>query len=158
MAARVSAQAEAAGLPPGVDLASVLQGAMDSGLWADFARDCVECGACNYVCCTCHCFALADGQSDEGVAARCKLWDSCLYAGFARVGGGGTPRRHRAERLRNRFDKKFVFFPEVLGTLGCDGCGRCTEACAGRIDIRAVLKRAIDERERDRQPVSAGPR
>ena len=27
----------------------------------------------------------------------------------------------------------------------CDGCGRCTEACIGKIDIREVLKRAVDE-------------
>jgi predicted aldo/keto reductase-like oxidoreductase len=67
---------------------------------------------------------------------------------FARVAGGANPRAHRAERLLNRFDKKFNYFAEILGgTYACDGCGRCTEACTGNIDIRDVLKRAVDESE-----------
>ena len=76
---------------------------------------------------------------------RTRQWDSCLYMNFARVGGGANPRKHRAERLHNRFDKKFNFFPEVLGRYACDGCGRCIKACTGKIDIRAVLKKACDE-------------
>ncbi|MBN1270235.1 MAG: 4Fe-4S dicluster domain-containing protein, partial [Kiritimatiellae bacterium] len=73
-------------------------------------------------------------------------WDSCLFKNFARVAGGANPRSHRAERLLNRFDKKFNFFPGVLeGLYACDGCGRCIEACTGQIDIRDVLKRAVDE-------------
>ncbi|MFC1461893.1 4Fe-4S dicluster domain-containing protein, partial [Verrucomicrobiota bacterium] len=77
--------------------------------------------------------------------ARVKQWDSCLYKNFARVAGGGNPRKHRGERLYNRFDKKFNFFPEILGIYACDGCGRCAEACTGKIDIREVLKRMVDE-------------
>ena len=156
MADRVAAQAAGNGLPPGADWTGAVAGAMDSGLWADFADDCVECGACNFACCTCHCFALVDGADAGGRPARTKQWDSCLFPTFARVAGGGNPRRRRAERLRTRFDKKFVYFPEVLGRLACDGCGRCTEACAGRIDIRAVLKGALDGRRRE--PVPAGTR
>lgn len=154
MTARVQAQTERHGLPRGADLAGAVAAAMDAGLWQRFAEDCVECGACNFACCTCHCFLLADGADSAGRPARAKLWDSCLFPAFARVAGGGNPRDRRAERLRNRFDKKFVFFPEILGRMACDGCGRCTEACAGRIDIRAVLKGVLDERER--QPVPAG--
>jgi len=156
MADRVTTGAARAGLPPHADLTGAVAAAMESGLWADFAEDCVECGACNFACCTCHCFALADGADAGGRPARSKLWDSCLFPTFARVAGGGNPRSRRAERLRNRFDKKFVYFPEVLGRLGCDGCGRCTEACAGGIDIRAVLKGALDGRRRE--PVPAGTR
>jgi ferredoxin len=152
MAERVASQAERAGLPASADLPGAVRAAMESGLWAEFAETCVECGACNFVCCTCHCFALADGWNGSGRPARTKLWDSCLYRGFARVAGGGSPRQRRAERLRNRFDKKFVYFPEVLGHVACDGCGRCTEACAGAIDVRAVLKRAIDESQRQSVP------
>jgi ferredoxin len=81
----------------------------------------------------------------QGKQARGKLWDACLFDGFARTAGGGTPRPFRAERLRNRFDKKFSFFPEVLGRYACDGCGRCTEACIANIDIRDVLRRALND-------------
>jgi predicted aldo/keto reductase-like oxidoreductase len=56
------------------------------------------------------------------------------------VAGGANPRRHLYERLRNRFDKKFDFFPQALKICACTGCGRCVEACPGDIDIREVLK------------------
>jgi sulfhydrogenase subunit beta (sulfur reductase) len=133
------------GLKPGSDFRKAIETSFESGLWQDFAEDCVECGACNFICCTCHCFQLADGYAADGVAARTKLWDACLYNGFAATAGGGNPRPLRAERLRNRFDKKFSFFPQVLDRYACDGCGRCTEACIADIDIRDVLRRAVDE-------------
>jgi sulfhydrogenase subunit beta (sulfur reductase) len=138
-------QCESHGLSPGSDLRAAVQGSFESELWKKFAEDCVECGACNYICCTCHCFLLADGVDADGVPARTKLWDACLYSGFAATAGGGNPRPLRAERLRNRFDKKFIYFPQVLDRYACDGCGRCTEACIANIDIRDVLRRAVDE-------------
>jgi len=110
-----------------------------AAFWQDMASTCVECGCCNLVCPTCHCFLLFD----EGLRAaprRFKAWDACLYGTFARVAGGHNPRRHLYERMRNRFDKKFAFFPEALGYLACTGCGRCIEGCAGDIDIREALK------------------
>ena len=132
------------GLKPGTDLRQAVDTSFESDLWQDFAEDCVECGACNFICCTCHCFLLADGVDTNGDPARTKLWDACMYSGFAATAGGGNPRPLRADRLRNRFDKKFSFFPQVLGRYACDGCGRCTEACIANIDIRDVLRRAVD--------------
>ncbi len=141
----LAAFSEAHGLKPGTDLRAAVENSFESELWSDFAKDCVECGACNFICCTCHCFLLADGLDKDGTPARTKLWDACLYNGFSVTAGGGTPRPFRAERLRNRFDKKFIFFPQVLGRYACDGCGRCTEACIAKIDIRDVLRRAVGE-------------
>jgi len=138
-------QGKAHGLKPGTDFRAAVDTTFESGLWNDFAEDCVECGACNFICCTCHCFLLADGHDADDTPARTKLWDACLYSGFAATAGGGNPRPLRAERLRNRFDKKFSYFPHVLGRYACDGCGRCTEACIAHIDIRDVLRRAVDE-------------
>jgi hypothetical protein len=132
------------GLGPGIDLRAAVEGAFDADLWLDFAEDCVECGACNFICCTCHCFLLTDGLDSDTAAARGRVWDACLLPGFARVAGGGNPRPLRAERLRNRFDKKFSYFPQIMGRYACDGCGRCTEACIADIDIRAVLRRTVD--------------
>lgn len=132
------------GLNPGMDFRAAVEDAFEDGLWADFAEDCVECGACNFICCTCHCFLLADGVDADGKAARTKLWDACLYSGFAAVAGGGNARPLRTERLRNRFDKKFSYFPQVMDRYACDGCGRCTEACIANIDVRDVLRRAVD--------------
>jgi len=111
----------------------------NTALWQDATSTCVECGACNLVCPTCHCFLLYDEKDQRG-SRRFKVWDACLYNTFAKVAGGHNPRRHLYERMRNRFDKKFAFFPEVLDYTACTGCGRCIEACAGDIDIREVLK------------------
>ena len=108
-------------------------------MWQDHSSTCVECGACNLVCPTCHCFQLFDEKSQHEIG-RGRVWDACLYNTFARVAGGANPRRHLYERFRNRFDKKFDFFPEVLNYFACTGCGRCIEACLGDIDIREVLK------------------
>lgn len=137
-------QGRAHGLSPGMDFRAAVESAFETDLWADFAEGCVECGACNFICCTCHCFLLADGLDVDGKAARTKLWDACLYSGFAAVAGGGNARPLRAERFRNRFDKKFSYFPRVMERYACDGCGRCTEACIAKIDIRDVLRRAVD--------------
>ena len=41
--ARHQTQAEACGLRPGVDLRGAVESTFESGLWADFAADCVEC-------------------------------------------------------------------------------------------------------------------
>lgn len=110
----------------------------DSPLWKDTALTCVECGGCNFVCPACHCFLLSDAKRKELV--RLKNWDSCQYPAFGRVAGGANPRKRRTQRFRNRFDKKFVYFQDVLGMNACTGCGRCIEACLGKIDIREVLK------------------
>ena len=147
LTARLRTQAETHGLPADADLQAAVRKTAESELWDGFAQDCVECGACNLICCTCHCFLLADGLTENEQAARVKQWDSCLYRNFATVAGGANPRGHRAERLDNRFDKKFAFFPAILGMYACDGCGRCIEACTGKIDIREVLKKALDESE-----------
>jgi len=109
-------------------------------MWQDFASTCVECGACNLVCPTCHCFLLFDEKSLQQKISRGRIWDACLYKTFAKVAGGNNPRKHLHERLRNRFDKKFAFFPDVLDYTACTGCGRCIEACPGDIDLREVLK------------------
>jgi heterodisulfide reductase subunit C len=112
----------------------------DSDIWKREAETCVECGACNTICPTCHCFLLYD-QKDEDKMERLRVWDSCLIKDFALVAGGHNPRKQLWMRLRNRFDKKFAFFPKVLGLYACTGCGRCIMACPGKIDIRKILGR-----------------
>ncbi|MFA6349733.1 MAG: 4Fe-4S dicluster domain-containing protein [Candidatus Omnitrophota bacterium] len=107
--------------------------------WNQFMQTCVECGGCNLICDTCHCFLLEDRKT-SGTNEKIKMWDSCLYANYARVAGGANPNKLRAQRLRFRFTKKFDFFFEHLKMPACCGCGRCIEVCPGKIDIREVLK------------------
>lgn len=110
----------------------------DSKVWEDTAQTCVECGGCNLVCPTCHCFILSEHDSE-----RYRQWDACQYKGFALVAGGANPRKKLHQRLRNRYVKKFDFFQKNINLYGCTGCGRCIQACIGKIDIREVLKNLI---------------
>ena len=141
---RITEQVErniaAAGVPRQERLDGAIQRHYDDAVWADEAATCVECGACNTVCPTCHCFFLYDQEQEDHVA-RFRAWDSCLIKDFARVAGGANPRPHLWMRLRNRFEKKFDFFPKTAGLYACTGCGRCIAACPARIDIRRILKK-----------------
>lgn len=155
--ARVSDEVRAAARANEVPDQDALEGAVrrayDSPIWKEEGARCVECGACNTICPTCHCFLLADQAAGERLA-RLRLWDSCLIKDFARVAGGANPRPRLWMRLRNRFEKKFDFFPRTGGLYACTGCGRCISACPARIDIRKVLKGVSEYVQQ--QPVSAG--
>ncbi len=110
----------------------------ESEVWKKHSETCVECGACNFVCPTCHCYFLDDVTRERFVKLR--GWDSCQYSGYAVTAGGGTPRPRLYERFRNRYFCKFKYLPENYDAYGCTGCGRCIEACQGKIDMRVVLK------------------
>jgi len=136
---RMEAHLAPQNLPPRDNLQPLVKNGFESDVWERFALTCVECGACNFVCDTCHCFLLSDNKNNN-VNTKTRLWDSCQYKNFARVAGGANPMKNRAERLRNRFLKKFDFFVDNMKSPACCGCGRCIDACPGKIDIREVLK------------------
>jgi heterodisulfide reductase subunit C len=133
---------------PGEELFDgIIERNYESDIWSDEARACVECGACTAICPTCHCFLLYD-QKDEERMMRLRMWDSCMIKDYARVGGGSNPRPKLYMRLRNRFEKKFDFFPKVAEVYACTGCGRCVSACPAKIDIREVLKKLVASNEK----------
>ncbi len=113
-------------------------------VWERLAATCVQCNACNMVCPTCHCFFLVDVDAEDG-PVRASCWDSCFESGYARMAGGGTPRLQLVERFRNHYFHKFVSFPRNWGVTACSGCGRCIDACMGRIDKRDCLHRLETE-------------
>ena len=131
------------GIPDQDEFSGIIEKNYDAPLWKEEAEECVECGACNAICPTCHCFLLYDQQSEENLV-RLRLWDSCMIKDFAKVAGGANPRPNLWMRLRNRFEKKFDFFPKVNDIYACTGCGRCISACPAKIDIRRVLKRLVE--------------
>jgi len=133
-------------IPNASELKEIMQSGFSSGVWEDETKTCVECGCCNFICPTCHCFFLGDSR-EENKNIRYKIWDACLYKDFAVVAGGANPRKKLYQRLRNRYDKKFDFFPTVLNMIACTGCGRCISGCPGKIDIRRILKRLVQERQ-----------
>jgi len=111
--------------------------------WGQESRQCVGCGACTNICPTCYCLILnEEGGSDRFVKVR--SYDSCQWQGYARVAGGASPRPRMRQRFRNRYLCKFLYMPSNFQTLGCTGCGRCTEACPGQIDFRAVVRDVLE--------------
>jgi formate hydrogenlyase subunit 6/NADH:ubiquinone oxidoreductase subunit I len=130
-------------LPQNLVTRDIVQRLMREGYhldtWKNFMLTCVECGGCNFICDTCHCFLLSDKKEGQ-TNAKLKAWDSCQYLNYARVAGGANPNKTRAARLRYRFTKKFDFFVDHLKMPACCGCGRCIEVCPGKIDLREVLK------------------
>jgi len=116
----------------------------DSSVWERLGSRCVECGACTQICPTCHCFYLYDRGGPDAVFERLRAWDSCLWSGYSRMAGADrmkpNPRARFRSRFANRFLHKFVWSLQQWDMLGCVGCGRCVEACPGRIDVRQVLR------------------
>mgnify|MGYP003873418627 CR=1 FL=1 len=102
------------------------------------AEKCVECFGCIYSCPTCYCFYVFEESEDE-TWRRVRIWDPCLSEAFQRVAAGVNPRAKLAERLKQRFFHKLVYFVERYGEVACVGCGRCVDACLARIDIREVI-------------------
>jgi len=107
-------------------------------IWKELSWRCVECGGCVFSCPICHCHYIIDRlEGAEGERAR--VWDACLFEGYSRMAGGANPRPKLPNRLRQWYFCKFSYFPEQYRDFGCVGCGRCTQACFGRIDPREVL-------------------
>jgi ferredoxin len=133
--------AESAGRMPALfDIESAVHNVRwEAPLWAEVAQRCLACGACSYLCPTCHCFDIQDEvTSDGGVRFRC--WDTCQFSEFTRMGAGHNPRPSQTERARQRVSHKFKYLVEEFGNAGCTGCGRCVERCPVNIDIRAILQ------------------
>jgi len=134
-------------MPQHTEYKDIIKENLESEIWKREAETCVECGSCNVVCPTCHCFYLVDVSQKDDKELRYKIWDSCMYKRFARVAGGANPRSRLWMRLRNRFEKKFDFFPEINGYYACTGCGRCISGCPAKIDIRRMLKDLVAEKK-----------
>ena len=105
-----------------------------NSLWDDLGDKCLGCGSCTNVCPTCFCFDVHD-EVDFSLSAgnRFRSWDSCQLNSFAVVAGGHDFRATRAARQRHRFSHKFKYIPDIYGTAGCVGCGRCAKTCVVHI-------------------------
>lgn len=117
------------GLPDYKTTGTIIKNA-GANIWEKYASDCVSCGACATICPTCSCFLLIDKPGFEKV----KQLDACQYPGFERVAGGEDALFEIQHRFRNRYMCKYVWKPQKFRSLACTGCGRCIEACIGKIN------------------------
>ncbi len=128
----------------GGNITEALKTRYESPVWDEFSKDCVGCGACTNICPSCHCFLLSEQIPEPAIRLeKVRTWDSCQYTGFARVAGGANPRGKLSERFRNRFYCKLEHKPESFDIFACTGCGRCIDACQGKIDIRETLTEVV---------------
>jgi formate hydrogenlyase subunit 6/NADH:ubiquinone oxidoreductase subunit I len=89
---------------------------------------CLGCGACTFLCPTCHCFDIVD-EAVWNRGQRRRNWDSCSFALFTLHASGHNPRPDQFARFRQRIMHKFAYFPDRFGLAACVGCGRCVKAC-----------------------------
>jgi ferredoxin len=104
-------------------------------IWEKYSARCVSCGACTTICPTCTCFLLIDKPGFEKV----KQMDACQYPGFERVAGGEDALFELHNRFRNRYMCKYTWKPGKFSSLACTGCGRCIEACIGKINKNEIF-------------------
>ena len=129
--------------PPAVEfdlpkISAWVRGNFSSPLWAKMALRCVGCGACAFVCPTCHCFDIVD-EGSYAKGKRVKNWDSCQTAMFTLHASGHNPRNTQGKRQRQRFLHKFVIYPDKFNAILCTGCGLCSRACGVSLGVKPGL-------------------
>ncbi len=118
-----------------------------SPVWETISLRCVGCGACAFVCPTCHCFDIVDeGSYHKG--RRVKNWDSCQEAMFTLHASGHNPRGTQGKRQRQRMSHKFVTYPEKFNACLCTGCGSCSRACPASFGVRPCLEALNQEKNK----------
>jgi ferredoxin len=126
------------GLPDYMTTGEIVRNA-GNGIWEKYSSKCVSCGACTTICPTCSCFLLIDKPGFEKV----KQMDACQYPGFERVAGGDDPLFELQHRFRNRYMCKYVWKPQKFNAIACTGCGRCIEACIGKINKNELFMELV---------------
>lgn len=115
-------------------------------LWEEFSRQCIGCGACTFMCPTCHCFDIVDeGSLDKG--DRLKNWDACQMKTFTMHTSGHNPRSSQYQRWRQRIMHKFRYYVDKFNEILCVGCGRCSRYCPVDMNLSECLS-LISEKKR----------
>ena len=124
---------------PGTDITGERIKMSAKKIWEKYSAKCVSCGACSAICPTCSCFLLIDRPNFEKV----KQQDTCQYPAFARVAGGEDSLKDLSIRFKNRYMCKFIWKPKRFNSVACTGCGRCIEACIGKISKNELIMELV---------------
>jgi sulfhydrogenase subunit beta (sulfur reductase) len=143
-AGRLASEARAMMAPPVAteELNGRLKGLFNEDVWEGISARCVNCGACAFVCPTCHCFDVQD-EGRGGKGKRIRIWDSCMFPIFTKEASGHNPRELARDRFKQRVMHKYSYFVDNYGEPLCTGCGRCVIACPVGIDIREVIRSVL---------------
>lgn len=112
----------------------------DNSIWDEIHQKCIACGACTYICPTCHCFDILDQDTENG-GERIRIWDSCMYPQFTLEASGHNPRATSKGRMRQRIMHKFSYFMDNHKMFACVGCGRCVRACPAGMNILKAIEK-----------------
>ena len=119
----------------------------ESDFWTEVSLKCLGCGACSYLCPTCHCFDIVDeGSWNKG--ERRRNWDCCSYDLFTLHASGHNPRPEQQARCRQRLMHKFKYFQDRFGATSCVGCGRCIRNCGvgqNLVEILCAIETKVGE-------------
>ena len=129
--------------------ADILEAGGLTEVWREVASRCYSCGSCNTTCPTCFCFDINDRFDltlTKGLRQR--SWDSCQLLEFALVAGGHNFRSQRWQRVRHRWQRKFLYLYRKFGRPYCTGCGRCSRACTADINLVDVCNQLVAHRQR----------
>lgn len=126
------------------EIADILEAGGLTPVWKETAERCYSCGSCNTTCPTCFCFDMIDEMdADLQGGTRYRTWDSCQLLDFAVVAGDHNFRGERWQRVKHRWQRKFLYLYRRFGRPYCTGCGRCSRACTADINIVDVTNRLI---------------
>ena len=110
-------------------------------IWEYIGNQCLECGACSFVCPTCSCFNIEDAKMCDGECERLRTRDSCSFEGYTRMAGDHNPRKPVEDRRNKRFFCKLSYSQSKKYLRpGCIGCGRCQWVCPGDIGLPNVVQ------------------
>ena len=128
------------------NLPLLFRSAYKSPVWEENGKRCLGCGSCTIVCPTCYCFDVQDDIAlDLRHGERARRWDSCQLDDFAKVAGGHNFRAEKADRVRHRLNRKFLYLMNKYREPACVGCGRCGRVCLAKIKPVNIVNDLVAE-------------